>query len=74
MAIAALCLVGGGIAIAIRWRNMDAAYREQWVQKPEPVNASVRVEAERTVLELKPAVQSATAASVRALVPEHGGS
>lgn len=72
MAIAALCLVMGAVAIAIRWRNMDAAYRDQWVQKPEPVNASVRVEAERAVLELQPAVQSATAASWAALVPEHG--
>jgi hypothetical protein len=70
--IAVLMLIAGVVAGAVRWRNMDLAYRTQWIQKPEPVAAALRSEADRVILELSQAEQSASLPSWSALVPDHG--
>lgn len=70
--IAILSLAAGVTAGAVRWRDMDFAYRNQWIQKPEPVSASTRVETNRVVLELKQAGQSLSLPPWSALVPDHG--
>ena len=47
----AVLLLTAGLALgAVRWRNMDLAYRTQGIQKPEPVAAAVRTEGDRAIL------------------------
>ncbi len=69
---AALLLVAGVAAGAVRWRNMDLAYRSQGIQKPEPMAAAVRTVTDRVILELRQFEQSASLPSWAALVPDHG--
>jgi len=70
--IAGFLLAAGIAAWAVRWRNMDLAYRTYGIQKPEPVATVVRTEAERAILEMRPAEQSAVGLSWASLVPDHG--
>jgi hypothetical protein len=69
--IAVLLLAAGVATGAIRWRNMDLAYRAG-LQKPEPVAVTVRTEVDRVILELRQAEQSASRPSWGTLVPDHG--
>jgi hypothetical protein len=71
-AIALFLLAASVAAGAIRWRNMDLAYRTEGIQKPEPVAAAVRAEADRIMLELRQGDQSASLPPWVALVPDHG--
>ena len=71
-ALAALLLAVGVAGGAVRWRNMDFAYRTQGIQKPEPVTAAVRAERDQVILELHQSDQSLTLPSWAALVPDHG--
>ena len=70
--IAFLLLTAGVAGGAARWRKMDLTYRAQGIQKPEPVNAVLRSETNRVVLELRPAEASLSLPSWGALVPDHG--
>jgi hypothetical protein len=66
-------LLGIGVAaLVVRWQNMDFAYRNQWIQKPEPVLAAVRPQGERVILELRQDSQSITSPPWTALIPDHG--
>jgi hypothetical protein len=69
---AALLLVAGVAAGAVRWRNMDFAYRTQGMQKPEPIIAVVRTDVDRVILELRQSEQSTSLPSWAAMVPDHG--
>ncbi len=71
-AIALLFLVTGVAASAVRWRNMDLAFRASNTQKPQPVSALVRTEERRAILELHPPEQAGPGPSWAALVPDHG--
>ena len=69
MAVAAVLLataVGGG---AMRWRKMDADFRNNALAKPLPVEARIRTEGDRHFLTLTPA--DATS-SWHTLVTDHG--
>ncbi len=69
----AILLMAAGVATgAIRWRNMDLAYRTEGMQKPEPVAATVRTDADRAILDLRQTEQSAALPPWTALVPDHG--
>ena len=70
--IAAILLAASIAAVAVRWRNMDLAYRTQGVQKPEPVMAAVRTEGQQVLLELRQTEQSMSVPSWDSLVPDHG--
>jgi hypothetical protein len=70
--ITAVLLAASIAAGAVRWRNMDLAYRSQGVQKPEPVMAGVRTEGQQTLLELRQIEQSTSVPSWDSLVPDHG--
>jgi len=70
--IAALLLASGAAAGAVRWRNMDLAYRAFGTQKPEPVAVAVRTEADRIILELRQVAQLTPGPSWAALLPDHG--
>ena len=70
--IAVVCFGAGVAAVNARWRKMDFEFQNRWGQKPEPVKAAVRVETNRTVLQLEQGVQSMAAPSWEALVPDHG--
>lgn len=73
VAAAFLLLTAGVVAGAARWREMDARYRSQSLQRPEPVNTALRSETNRLVLELQSAdASSPTSPSWAALVPDHG--
>jgi len=69
----ALVLLVAGVAMgAVRWRNMDRAYRAQGIQKPEPMAVAVRTGLDRAILELRQEEQSMSLPSWAALVPDHG--
>jgi hypothetical protein len=70
--VAALVLAAGVAVGGMRWRNMELAYRTHGLQKPEPVNAEVRPETNRLILELRQAEQSLSLPSWAALAPDHG--
>ncbi len=69
MAIAAGLLataVGGG---ALRWRKMDADFRNNALAKPRPIEAGVRTDGDRHFLTLTPAEATS---SWHTLVTDHG--
>lgn len=67
-----LAMLMATVAGAARWRNLDTTYQARGIVKPEPVQAFVLVETNRTVLAVRPAPDAPPASSWATLLPDHG--
>lgn len=72
MCVAALVLFAGVAASGVRWHNMDLAYRNQTVRKPETVYPLVRADEKELILDLLQPANANPLASWGSLVPDHG--
>ena len=69
---AAVLLLGGAGAGALRWRTMDGEFRRNALARPVPIAATVRTNGPVSLLQLTPAEDAAPGAGWDTLVSDHG--